>query len=104
MLALVFELLSDLITGEKTPLDVGGIRTQVLADSMAIAASALNHCTTKVLLKRVLLEARDFLNMTIFIPASETKAISHQPLSHQTCSQPPGLRCQGPHLPQKGYQ
>ena len=30
----------------KTSLVVGGTRTQVLADSMAIAASALNHCTT----------------------------------------------------------
>ena len=25
---------------------VGGARTEVLADSMAIAASALNHCAT----------------------------------------------------------
>ena len=31
----------------KTPLVVGGTWTQVLADSMVIAASALNHCTTK---------------------------------------------------------
>ena len=30
----------------KTPLVVGGTRTQVLADSMTIAASALNHCVT----------------------------------------------------------
>ena len=30
----------------KTPLVVGGTRTQVLADSMAIAASVLNHCAT----------------------------------------------------------
>ena len=28
----------------KTPLGVGGTQTQVLADSIAIAASALNHC------------------------------------------------------------
>ena len=34
------------ITGEKTPLVVGGTRTRELADDMAIAASALNHCTT----------------------------------------------------------
>ena len=30
----------------KSPLVIGGTRTQVLADSMVIAASALNHCTT----------------------------------------------------------
>ena len=30
----------------KTPLVVVGTRTQVLADSIAIAASALNHCAT----------------------------------------------------------
>ena len=30
----------------KTPLVVGGTRTQVLADSKIIAASALDHCTT----------------------------------------------------------
>ena len=30
----------NLITGEKIPLVVGGTRTQVLADSMAIAASS----------------------------------------------------------------
>ena len=30
----------------KTPLVLGGTRTQVIADSMAIAASALNHCAT----------------------------------------------------------
>ena len=30
----------------KTPLVVGETRTQVLADSMTIAANALNHCTT----------------------------------------------------------
>ena len=28
----------------KTPLIIGGTRTQILADSMAIAASALNRC------------------------------------------------------------
>ena len=31
----------------KTPLVVGGTQTQVLAASIAIAASALNHCATK---------------------------------------------------------
>ena len=31
---------------KKTPLVIGGTRTQVLADSMAIAVSALNHYTT----------------------------------------------------------
>ena len=31
---------------EKNPLVVGETRTQVLADSIAIAASALNHCAT----------------------------------------------------------
>ena len=31
---------------EKTPLVVGGTLTQVLAESNAIAASALNHCAT----------------------------------------------------------
>ena len=35
-----------LLSGETlTPLFVGRIRTQVLADSLAIAASELNHCT-----------------------------------------------------------
>ena len=31
----------------KTPLAVGETQTQVLADNMAIAAIALNHCATK---------------------------------------------------------
>ena len=40
-----------LVSGEtllqvKAPLVIGGNRTQVLADSMAIAASALNQCAT----------------------------------------------------------
>ena len=40
-----------LVSGEtllqvKTPLVVGGTQTQVVADSMTIAASTLNHCTT----------------------------------------------------------
>ena len=30
----------------KTELVIGGTRTQVLADNMAIEASALNHCAT----------------------------------------------------------
>ena len=30
----------------KTPLVVGGTRTRALADSMTIAASALDHCAT----------------------------------------------------------
>ena len=34
--------------GQETLLVVGGTRTQVLADSMAITASTLNHCATKV--------------------------------------------------------
>ena len=34
----------NLIT-DKTPLVLGGTHTQVLADSMTIAASELNHCT-----------------------------------------------------------
>ena len=40
-----------LLSGEtllqaKTPLVVGGTRTQVFANSIAIAASTLNHCTS----------------------------------------------------------
>ena len=31
----------------KTSLVVGGTRTRVLADSMTIAATALDHCTTE---------------------------------------------------------
>ena len=31
----------------KTPLVVGGTQTRVLADNMAIAASALDHCATE---------------------------------------------------------
>ena len=34
-------------TGEKTPLVVGGTRTQVLVDSVIFAASALDHFATK---------------------------------------------------------
>ena len=34
----------------KTPLVVGGTRTQVLADSMAINTSALNHCATYLII------------------------------------------------------
>ena len=30
----------------KTPLVIGGTRTQVLADSMVSGASALDHCAT----------------------------------------------------------
>ena len=33
----------------RTPLAIGGTRTQVFADSMAIAESTLNHCTTYTL-------------------------------------------------------
>ena len=36
----------NLVTGEKNLLVIGGTRTQVFADSIAIAARALNHCTT----------------------------------------------------------
>ena len=36
----------NLITGEKTPLVVDGTQTQVLADSIAIAARAKNQFTT----------------------------------------------------------
>ena len=35
-----------LVTGEKNLLVIGGTRTQVFADIMAIATSALNHCAT----------------------------------------------------------
>ena len=39
---------------QKTPLVIGGTRTQVLADSMAIAASALNHCTKTIAMYNVM--------------------------------------------------
>ena len=47
MLALEFDWESgETLLQEKNPLVVGGIRTRVLADSMPIAASALDHCAT----------------------------------------------------------
>ena len=47
MLALGFELVSgETFLQEKTSLVISGTQTQVLADSMTIAASVLNHCTT----------------------------------------------------------
>ena len=46
MLAWHWLLSGENLLQKKTPLVVGETRTQVFADSMAIAASALNHCAT----------------------------------------------------------
>ena len=39
----------NLVINEKASLVIGGTQTQVLADSMVITDSALNHCTTLTL-------------------------------------------------------